>query len=96
VRGGGGNFGIVTSFEYRAHPVGPDVFLTFVVHAGRDSHEALRFYRKWAITAPDEVSSFALLWHAPEIEGFRPSTTTPRSWSTWRCTVESRRVRNTT
>jgi FAD/FMN-containing dehydrogenase len=69
VRGGGGNFGIVTSFEYRTHPVGPDVFLAFVVHAGRDSHEALRFYREWAITAPDEVSSFAILWHAPEIEG---------------------------
>lgn len=68
VQGGGGNFGVVTSFEYRAHPIGPDVFLAFVVHAGRDAHEALRFYREWAITAPDEVSSFAILWHAPEIE----------------------------
>lgn len=68
VQGGGGNFGVVTSFEYRAHPVGPDVFLGFVVHAGADAHEALRFYREWAITAPDEVSSFAILWHAPEIE----------------------------
>jgi FAD/FMN-containing dehydrogenase len=68
VQGGGGNFGVVTSFEYRAHPVGPDVFLAFVVHAGRDAHEALRFYREWAITAPDEVSSFAILWHAPEID----------------------------
>jgi FAD/FMN-containing dehydrogenase len=68
VQGGGGNFGVVTSFEYRAHPIGPDVFLAFVVHAGRDAHEALRFYREWAITAQDEVSSFAILWHAPEIE----------------------------
>lgn len=34
VQGGGGNFGVVTSFEYRAHPIGPDVFLAFVVHAG--------------------------------------------------------------
>ncbi|MGH3787437.1 MAG: FAD-binding oxidoreductase [Pseudonocardiaceae bacterium] len=68
VQGGGGNFGVVTSFEYRAHPVGPDVFLAFVVHAGRDAHEALRFYREWAATAPDEVSSLAILWHAPEIE----------------------------
>ncbi len=68
VQGGGGNFGVVTSFEYRAHPVGPDVFLAFVVHAGADAHEALRFYREWAITAPDEVSSFAILWHGPEIE----------------------------
>ncbi len=65
---GGGNFGVVTSFEYRAHPVGPDVFLAFVVHAGADAREALGFYREWAIMAPDEVSSFAILWHAPEID----------------------------
>ncbi|WP_214367653.1 FAD-binding oxidoreductase [Pseudonocardia sp. H11422] len=68
LQGGGGNFGVVTSFEYRAHPVGPDVFLAFVVHAGTDAAEALRFYREWAGTAPDEVSSFAILWHAPEID----------------------------
>jgi FAD/FMN-containing dehydrogenase len=68
VQGGGGNFGVVTSFEYRAHPVGPEVYLAFVVHAGEDAHEALRYYREWAITAPDEVSSFAILWHAPQID----------------------------
>jgi hypothetical protein len=38
------------------------------VHAGRNAHDALRFYREWAITAPDEVTSFAILWHALEIE----------------------------
>jgi FAD/FMN-containing dehydrogenase len=67
LRGGGGNFGVVTSFEYRAHPVGPQVYLAFVIHAGSDAAAALRFYRDWAATAPDEVSSFGILWHAPEL-----------------------------
>jgi FAD/FMN-containing dehydrogenase len=68
LRGGGGNFGVVTSFEYRAHPVGPQVYLAFIVHAGADAAAALRSYRDWAASAPDEVSSFAILWHAPELE----------------------------
>jgi FAD/FMN-containing dehydrogenase len=68
LRGGGGNFGVVTSFEYQAHPVGPQVYVAFVVHAGSDAAAALRYYRDWACSAPDEVSSFAILWHAPELE----------------------------
>jgi FAD/FMN-containing dehydrogenase len=68
LRGGGGNFGVVTSFEYRAHPIGPQVYLAFVVHPAPDAAAALRYYRDWAVSAPDEVSSFAILWHAPELE----------------------------
>lgn len=68
LQGGGGNFGIVTSFEFRAHPVGPDVFLAFVAHGQDDAHAALAFYREWDATAPDEVSSFAILLHAPEMD----------------------------
>jgi len=68
LRGGGGNFGVVTSFEFRAHPVGPQVSVAFVVHAGADAAAALRHYRGWATSAPDEVSSFAILWHAPEMD----------------------------
>jgi FAD/FMN-containing dehydrogenase len=68
LQGGGGNFGVVTSFEFRAHPIGPDVFLAVVFHAGADAADALRFFRQWAATAPDEVSAFAVLWHGPELE----------------------------
>ena len=68
VQGGGGNFGVVTSFEFRAHPVGPDVFFAFVVHAGTDAADALRFYGQWAASAPDEISAFAVLWHAPAMD----------------------------
>ena len=68
LQGGGGNFGVVTSFEFRAYPVGPDVFFAFVIHPGTDAQAALAFYREWAQAASDEISSFAILWHAPEIE----------------------------
>jgi hypothetical protein len=68
LKGGGGNFGIVTSLEFQAYPVGPDVFFAFVVHAGPDARAALRFFRAWDASAPDEVSAFAILWHAPEID----------------------------
>ena len=68
LQGGGGNFGVVTSFDFRAHSMGPDVFLAVVFHASTDAAEGLRFYRDWAPAAPNEVSAFAVLWHGPEIE----------------------------
>ena len=68
LQGGGGNFGVVTSFEFRTYPVGPDVFFAFVIHPGTDARAALQFYREWSQSAPDDISSFAILWHAPEIE----------------------------
>jgi FAD/FMN-containing dehydrogenase len=70
LQGGGGNFGVVTSFEFRAYPVGPDVFFAFVIHpgTGRDAQAALQFYGEWSQAASDEISSFAILWRAPEIE----------------------------
>lgn len=68
LKGGGGNFGVVTSFEFRAHPVGPEVFFAQVIHSGEDARSVLRAYREWAATAPDEISSFAILWHAPRDE----------------------------
>jgi FAD/FMN-containing dehydrogenase len=67
LKGGGGNFGVVTSLEYRAVPVGPEVFFAFVVHAGVDARTALQDYRRWAADAPGDVSAFAILWHGPEL-----------------------------
>jgi FAD/FMN-containing dehydrogenase len=68
IRGGGGNFGIVTSFEYRLHPVGPEVALCMVFHDGstrEQMRDALRFYREYTTTAPDEVSLLAALGVIP-------------------------------
>ncbi len=61
IRGGGGNFGIVTSFEFQLHPVGPEVIFCFVFHDGDKTEEALRFFREYTATAPDEVSIIAVL-----------------------------------
>ncbi len=54
VRGGGGNFGIVTSFEYRLHEVGP-VLGGAVFHPVAKTKEVLRFYREFADASPDEL-----------------------------------------
>src|SRR5215217_4393905 len=53
IRGGGGNFGIVTSFEYRLHPV-ETVLAGMVLHPAALAGEVLRFYREFAAAAPDE------------------------------------------
>jgi FAD/FMN-containing dehydrogenase len=66
LRGGGGNFGIVTTFTYRAHPVGPEVFFTAVFHHGDQAVEALQRYRAFNASAPDEVSTLASLGIFPE------------------------------
>jgi FAD/FMN-containing dehydrogenase len=65
VRGGGGNFGIVTSFEYRAHPVGPVVVSGLVFHPMEKATEFLGFYREYVATAPDELTVIPLLRRAP-------------------------------
>ncbi len=70
LRGGGGNFGVVTSFEYRLHPVGPEVMFSLVFHDGDKTREALRFYREYAAAAPDEVTSFAICGTIPGEEPF--------------------------
>jgi FAD/FMN-containing dehydrogenase len=57
IRGGGGNFGIVTSFEYRLHPVGPIVLAGPVFHPIEDAPEVLRFYREFIAAAPDELTT---------------------------------------
>jgi FAD/FMN-containing dehydrogenase len=60
LRGGGGNFGVVTSFEYRLHPVGP-VLAGMVLHPMAKAREVLRFYRDYARSCPDALTAFAAL-----------------------------------
>jgi FAD/FMN-containing dehydrogenase len=65
LRGGGGNFGVVTSFEYRVHPVGP-VLAGMVLHPMAKAREVLRFYRDFARSCPDEALAAAALMTSPE------------------------------
>ena len=65
LRGGGGNFGVVTSFEYRVHPVGP-VLAGMVLHPMAKAREVLRFYRDYARTCPDALTAFAALMTSHE------------------------------
>jgi FAD/FMN-containing dehydrogenase len=67
IRGGGGNFGVVTSFEYWLHPVGPIVLAGPIFHPLEDAHEVLAFYRDFIATAPDELTTIFELSVAPPV-----------------------------
>ena len=66
LRGGGGNFGVVTAFEFKLHPVGPEVMFAFVFHDGRRRREALRFFREFTASTPDELGPVAILGTVPQ------------------------------
>jgi len=61
LRGGGGNFGIVTSFHYRLHPIGPMVIGGAVTYAYEDALEVLRHFRNFVGSAPDALTVYACL-----------------------------------
>jgi FAD/FMN-containing dehydrogenase len=66
LRGGGGNFGVVTSLEYRLHPIGPVLLAGPIVHPLAAAHAALRFYREFTASAPDALQVMAVLSTSPE------------------------------
>ena len=70
VRGGGGNFGIVTSFEYRLYPVGPTVTLCAPFYPLNNGAELLRRWRDFMATAPEDFSSQFLIWSVPPAAPF--------------------------
>jgi FAD/FMN-containing dehydrogenase len=66
LRGGGGNFGVVTSFQYQLHPVGPMVLGGMVIYPLAQAKEVLTFYRDYANSCPDEVTAFAFIFTSPD------------------------------
>ena len=70
LRGGGGNYGVVTTFQYRLHPLGPTVLAGVVAWPMAQAGEVLRFFRDFVADAPDEVGVMANLRLAPALPAF--------------------------
>jgi FAD/FMN-containing dehydrogenase len=67
LRGGGGNFGVVTRFEFRLHPVGPDVLSGLIVYPLSEAKSVLQRYRDFVAKAPDDLSVWSVLRQAPPL-----------------------------
>jgi FAD/FMN-containing dehydrogenase len=74
LRGGGGNFGVVTAFEFDLHPVGPTVTAGPVFYPGERAEEIMRFYRDFVRDLPDELTTLVNLLTAP------PAPFLPEEW----------------
>ena len=68
LKGGGGNFGVVTAMEFQAHHIGTEVWLALVFYPASDTQKVLREFRKYQQTWPDELNGIAILWNAPTEE----------------------------
>lgn len=72
LRGGGGNFGIVTQFEFALHPVGPEVLSGLLVFPQSEARAVLEKYREFTATAPEDLSVWIVLRHAPPLPFLPP------------------------
>jgi len=68
LRGGGGNFGVVTSLEYELHPIGPEVFMVVTLYPADAGREALPAFGAFMADAPNELMAIAIYWSAPHDE----------------------------
>ena len=67
IRGGGGNLGVVTSFKFQLHPIGPEVLSGLIIHPFEDAKGLLQAYREFVAGAPDELSAWVVLRKAPPL-----------------------------
>ena len=65
LRGGGGNFGVVTAFEFDAHPFGPIAMCAGPIYGVDQANDIMRQWRDWTLTVPDEVTTRAVFWSMP-------------------------------
>ncbi len=73
LRGGGGNFGVVTRFEFQLHPVGPELLTGLIVFPIASAKSVLRQYREFMVTAPDDLAVWVVLRKAPPLPFLPPS-----------------------
>jgi FAD/FMN-containing dehydrogenase len=67
IRGGGGNFGVVTNFEFRLNPVGPEVLAGLIVHPFEDMQALVKHYRAFVAAAPDDLTVWLVFRKAPPL-----------------------------
>ncbi|HEY5715490.1 MAG TPA: FAD-binding oxidoreductase, partial [Psychromonas sp.] len=67
VRGGGGNFGVITQFEYQLYPVGPDIMAGLIVFPFEQAQQVLGKYREFVKSAPEELNIWVVLREAPPL-----------------------------
>jgi FAD/FMN-containing dehydrogenase len=72
IRGGGGNFGVVTSFEFKLHPIGPDVLAGLIVHPLDAAKDVMRFHRDFIESVPDEFVCWFVMRQAPPLPFLPP------------------------
>ncbi|NIT57116.1 MAG: FAD-binding protein, partial [Aliifodinibius sp.] len=70
LRGGGGNFGVVTSFEFKLHEVGPEVLVAQIFYPIESASRVLRTYREFMSKAPNEMACYSLVANVPPVEPF--------------------------
>lgn len=70
LRGGTGNFGVVTSFDFRLHEIGPEVLSGQIIYPFDDAAELLRAYRDFMAGAPDELQCYPFMFRVPPIDPF--------------------------
>ncbi len=70
IRGGGGNFGIVTSFEFRLHQLGPTIMFAAPLYPAEHAVEAIHYWRRYCAQAPDEVGSYVFFMTIPHAAAF--------------------------
>lgn len=67
IRGGGGNFGVVTSFEFKLYPVGPEVWLSVPMYPLERASDVIAAFRDIMEQAPDELMGIGVYWSAPDV-----------------------------
>jgi FAD/FMN-containing dehydrogenase len=67
IRGGGGNFGVITQFEYALYPVGPDVLAGLIVFPLEQARQVLKRYREFTRTAPEDMTVWIVMRKAPPL-----------------------------
>ena len=67
LRGGGGNFGIVTSFEFRLHKLGPEVLAGLIVYPFEQAHQVFEGYRRFTADASEDMTAWLVLRKAPPL-----------------------------